>query len=110
MSRALSLAGFQVTLIGRFWVTPEDELFREGCRAGFSWEKEGSVGRLVGLRIRNKFCVPAIPAGMIIPRGVRVSGCIKQGDHESCNLALVRRFKSSGMEHQHKRNTVVRMY
>jgi len=24
MSRALSLAGFQVTLIGRFWVTPED--------------------------------------------------------------------------------------
>jgi hypothetical protein len=23
MSRALSLAGFQVTLIGRFWVTPE---------------------------------------------------------------------------------------
>jgi len=24
MSRALSLAGFQVTLIGRIWVTPED--------------------------------------------------------------------------------------
>jgi hypothetical protein len=24
MSRVLSLAGFQVTLIGRFWVTPED--------------------------------------------------------------------------------------
>ena len=23
MSRVLSLAGFQVTLIGRFWVTPE---------------------------------------------------------------------------------------
>jgi hypothetical protein len=23
MSRALPLAGFQVTLIGRFWVTPE---------------------------------------------------------------------------------------
>jgi hypothetical protein len=26
MSRALSLAGFQVTLIGRFWVTPEEVL------------------------------------------------------------------------------------
>ena len=24
MSRVLSLAGFQVTLIGRFWVIPED--------------------------------------------------------------------------------------
>jgi hypothetical protein len=24
MSRALSLAGFEVTLIGRFWVIPED--------------------------------------------------------------------------------------
>jgi hypothetical protein len=26
MSRALSLAGFQVTLIGRIWVTPEVKL------------------------------------------------------------------------------------
>jgi hypothetical protein len=24
MSRAFSLAGFEVTLIGRFWVTPEE--------------------------------------------------------------------------------------
>ena len=28
MSRVLSLAGFQVTLIGRFWVTPEVRIFR----------------------------------------------------------------------------------
>ena len=27
MSRALSLAGFQVTIIGRFWVTAEDPLY-----------------------------------------------------------------------------------
>ncbi len=26
MSRVLSLAGFQVTLIGRFWVTPEGQV------------------------------------------------------------------------------------
>jgi hypothetical protein len=26
MSRALSLAGFQVTLIGRIWVTPEEHI------------------------------------------------------------------------------------
>src|SRR6266478_5739089 len=28
MSRALSLAGFQVTLIGRIWVTPEELFYR----------------------------------------------------------------------------------
>jgi len=28
MSRAFSLAGFQVTLIGRFWVTPEAVVLR----------------------------------------------------------------------------------
>ena len=30
MSRALSLAGFQVTLIGRFWVIPEGMLVHHG--------------------------------------------------------------------------------
>jgi hypothetical protein len=30
MSRALSLAGFQVTLSGRFWVTPEGETPQSG--------------------------------------------------------------------------------
>ena len=29
MSRAFSLAGFEVTLIGRFWVTPEDVAYSE---------------------------------------------------------------------------------
>jgi len=33
MSRALSLAGFQVTLIGRIWVTPEGLAGRSQVRA-----------------------------------------------------------------------------
>ena len=35
MSRVLSLAGFQVTLIGRFWVIPE-----AFCRTGFALSRE----------------------------------------------------------------------
>jgi hypothetical protein len=38
MSRALSLAGFQVTLIGRIWVTPEEKIvlikYRVYCLVG----------------------------------------------------------------------------
>jgi hypothetical protein len=59
MSRVLSLAGFQVTLIGRFWVTPEVEevarkllgpkpfkattkgkKFEKVCREAFDRERE----------------------------------------------------------------------
>lgn len=31
MSRVLSLAGFEVTLIGRFWVIPEDGVQTLNC-------------------------------------------------------------------------------
>ncbi len=40
MSRALSLAGFQVTLIGRFWVTTED---RDVCDGRKSCEHDSTT-------------------------------------------------------------------
>ena len=36
MSRALSLAGFEVTLIGRFWVIPEANKRRSTRRGAYS--------------------------------------------------------------------------
>ncbi len=85
MSRALSLAGFQVTLIGRIWVTPEAQTEKEGLRA-FVYDSQDSLqGRrelYVGSRLHGDVSRPICPSsqfdgnGMFARRELEACGCV----------------------------------
>src|ERR1700733_11218980 len=55
MSRVLSLAGFEVTLIGRFWVIPEVDRWVEGrsCGSLDSMERCGRETRKISKAFRG---------------------------------------------------------
>jgi len=75
MSRVLSLAGFQVTLIGRFWMIPEDVAkgsTRQKSSAGVDkYRRLGTFDR------RKSFCRPRIAFRVNI-LGVNASFVVNQ--------------------------------
>jgi hypothetical protein len=72
MSRALSLAGFQVTIIGRFWVIPEDllrpyEIRTQNVRTGVGTEVKKAYKKDSFKDAWERYLSPAVLPPLVSP-------------------------------------------
>jgi hypothetical protein len=100
MSRVLSLAGFQVTLIGRFWVIPEASANRS-ARKSFG-SNLALITRILteGQFLAFRFCRNGRKAYAI--KSLESLAEVLQTDAVSCKLCVCREVKTEIPAHRAK--------